>query len=120
MYSSGVLLIALVTARTSSSDIEYAKKLVAGNGDVSSLADPSAGLWGDVVMGKLQYLASICIHSNSEARPNLAAILQYLSSMKSMCQVELVPAPQANAVIFATQFSSATSSFVVAVDQASR
>lgn len=119
VYSLGVLLIAIVTAITSSTDIEKAKKLVKDNSGLSSLVDRSAGSWRELVMAKLQDLVSKCIQPMPAARPSLDTILELLQDIRKDSRVELT-ARQSHALMTATEFSSATPSVVVKLDQCSK
>ena len=112
VYSLGVLLIALLTARTAAVELEDAKELLRLNKDsFFSLCDPCAGSWNNVVLDKLGELAFLSTQDNVSARPTLKQIVEDLRSLKSSTKVELTKT-QTTALEIATQYST-TGSIVV-------
>ncbi|KAL9228917.1 hypothetical protein vseg_004446 [Gypsophila vaccaria] len=86
VYSFGILLLRLLTGRSSfgiANEVEYAL----AKGSLDTLLDPSGGDWPFVQAEQLARMALRCCDKNRKTRPDLATdVWRVLEPMKASCQ----------------------------------
>lgn len=86
VYSFGIILLRLLTGRSTSMRIREEVQCALDKGNLKILLDPSAGDWPYVQAEQLAHLAVRCCEMNRENRPDLASeVWRVLEPLRTSC-----------------------------------
>ncbi|XP_022770444.1 U-box domain-containing protein 33-like [Durio zibethinus] len=96
LYPFGIILLQLLSGRSTQGIAETAKNAVLNGGNLNSFLDPSAGNWPHQV-ARLTHLAIRCCDINRCSRPDLASeVLEVLETMRPSSGASLSSLPESD------------------------
>lgn len=109
VYSVGVVMISLVTGKTSTADLEEMMNTGCSQKYLADHADSEAGAWNLNVLQQVCKLAHKCICGNPQERPTFKGILANLAALRSQFTTQ-VTGNQASALqhMLSTSFHGST------------